>query len=165
MTLIIEDGSLSTPSANTYATANYVTTFCGNLGLSEWAEGYRAVWESAVLRAMAYIDGRNFRGIKADYDENVLKWPRTNAYDEDGYAIDDDEIPENLKRGLARASYEEYKDPGILQRSLTKDDFTTSETIGPISTSFQQGKASTIFTAIEAYLEGLVEGGIKVYRT
>ena len=165
MALIIEDGSLSTPSANTYATANYVTTYCSNLGLSEWGEGYTETWETAILRAMAYIESRNFKGIKADYDENVLKWPRAGVYDEDGYAIDDDEIPENLKRALARAAYEEYIDPGVLQRNLTRDDFTTSESVGPISMSYQQGKASTIFRAIDAYLEGLVEGGNTVYRT
>ena len=155
MALIIEDGTLSTPSANTYATTSYVTTFCSNLGLSSWATASTANREAAILRGMAYIDSLSYVGVKST-DDQPLKWPRMNAYDEDGYAIDSGSIPSVLKKGLARAAYEENADPGCLQPNLTKDDFITQEKIDVISITYEQGTGSTVFQAIQAYLSGLL---------
>jgi len=155
MALIIEDGSLSTPSANTYATTSYVTTFCSNLGLSSWATASTANREAAILRAMAYIDSLSFVGAKST-DDQPLKWPRMNAYDEDGYSIDSSTIPAALKKGLSRAAYEENDDPGCLLPNLTKDDFITQEKIDVISISYEQGQNVTVFQAIEGYLSGLL---------
>lgn len=155
MALIIEDGTLSTPSANTYATASYVTTFCSDLGLASWATASTANQDAAILRAMAYIDSRSYVGVKST-DDQPLRWPRMNGYDEDGYAIDSSTIPTALKKGLARAAYEENADPGCLLPNLTKDDFITKEKIDVISITYEQGQNVTVFQAIEGYLSSIL---------
>ena len=162
--LIIEDGTGASTSANTYATPSYVATYCVNMGLTDWATGTTTNQINSIFRAMSYIEGQRFRGVKADYDY-PLKWPRASAIDDDGYTIEDDEIPENLKRGLARASYEEYMIPGILQPNLEKSDFTTMERIDVISLSYQRGKEKTVFQIIDDYLRGLTIDSRHVLRT
>lgn len=165
MALVLEDGSASVASANTYATANYVTLFCAALGLDEWATVASAtLWDGATLRGMAYIESLSYKGVKEDMD-NPLKWPRVGATNEDGYAFDDDAIPEDLKKGLSRAAYEEIVEEGVLQPNLTRDDFTTSESVDVISTSYQQGKNKTVFQAIDAYLQGIKRSGVTMLRT
>jgi len=156
MALVIEDGTLTYSTANTYATLDYVTTYCANLGLSEWADAATDdLREQAILRAMAYIESKNYKGVKAEADD-PLKWPREGVYDEDGYAIENDAIPDNLKRALARAAYEEVKEAGALQPSLEKG--VKREKVDVIETEYFQSATApqTVFPAIDMYLKGLI---------
>jgi len=162
MALIIEDGTLTDTDANTYATLSYVTTYCSNLGLSEWADAASdTVREAAILRAMAYIESKSYKGVKAEADD-PLKWPREGVYDEDGYAIENDDIPTNLKKALARASYEEIKSSGILEPRL--ESGIKREKIDVIETEYFQSSAlsQTIFQAVDNYLQGLLKSTISI---
>jgi len=83
--LIVEDGSLSTPSANTYATQSYVATYCSDHGLTEWAAlASDSLEEQAIHRAMSYLEGLTYKGYKVEYDQR-LRWPRGGVYDEPRY--------------------------------------------------------------------------------
>jgi len=165
MTLIVEDGSLGTPSANTYATQSYVCSYCSDHGLTAWAAlASPTLEERAIHRAMSYIEGRNFKGYKVEYDQ-PLKWPRYEVYDEDGYLWDEDSIPPILLKALAKASYEEAVDPGVLQSTLSRDDFTSSEKVDVISVSYEPGHHEKVFRAIDDYLQGLVQGYGSLTRT
>jgi len=157
MTLVVEDGSLTTDSANTYATQSYVATYCSDHGLTAWADlASASLEEQAIRRGMAYIESMSYKGYKCE-EAQPLKWPRDEAEDEDGYVIDNDVIPPTLLRGLARASYEEAAEPGVLQNTLTRDDFTTSEKVDVISVSFERGHNERIFRAIDAYLVSIMK--------
>lgn len=157
MTLIVEDGSLTTDSANTYATQSYVATYCSDHGLAEWAAlASASLEEQAIHRGMAYIESMSYKGYKCE-EEQPLKWPREEAEDEDGYVIDSDVIPPTLLRGLARASYEEAVVPGILQSTLTRDDFTISEKVDVIAVTYERGRNERIFRAIDAYLVSIMK--------
>jgi hypothetical protein len=165
MTLIVEDGSISSPSANTYATQDYVATFCSDRGLTEWADlASASLEEQAIHRAMSYIDTRNFKGWKVEYDQPCA-WPREGVYDEDGYLLDDDAIPARILRALARASYEEAKEAGVLQETQSRDDFTSSERVDVISVSYEPGHNEKVFRVIDGYLRGLTKGYTSLERT
>jgi len=154
MALIEEDGSI-VDGANTYASLSYVDTFCSDLGLTSWASCSTTAREAAILRGMAYIESLSFKGYKSDADQS-LKWPRDGAYDEDGYAIEDDAIPTNLLRAVARAAYEESVSSGTLQATRTggvkreKIDVIEIEYFGSSTNS------DKIFAAINGYLKGLL---------
>jgi len=165
MSLIVEDGSLSTPSANTYATQSYVASFCSDYGLTAWADlASASLEEQAIHRAMSYLEGLTYRGYKVEYDQPLL-WPRYEVYDDDGYLLDDDAIPPKLLRALAQAAYEEAVDPGVLQKTLTKGDFITAERVDVISISYEPGHGgSPIFTKIDRFLIGLVESSTSLER-
>ena len=154
MAIIVEDGTVIA-NANSYVSVAFIDTFCANLGLSSWEAADDDDKDTALLRAMAYIEGMSFKGYKTE-DDQTLKWPREAATDEDGYAIDTDAIPTCLKNASARAAYEELASPGILQGNLTRDDFTTSERVDVISITYEQGKNEIVFRAIDTYLSGIV---------
>ena len=163
MAIIVEDGTIVT-NANSYVDVAYVDTFCEGLGLSAWEEADDDDKETAILRAMAYIEGMTFKGYKTE-DDQSLKWPRDEAVDEDGYAIDDDAIPAVLQSAVSRAAYEEVVSPGILQSNLTRDDFVTSERVDVISITYEQGKNEIIFRAITNYLKSIVTDYTALVRT
>jgi len=154
MAIVLEDGSI-VATANSYVSSAYVDTFCENLGLTAWDETDDDSKDAAILRGMAYIESMSFKGYKVESDQ-VVKWPRYGATDEDDYAIDEDAIPTCLLKAQARAAYEEIVSPGVLQSNLTRDDFVTSEKVDVITISYEQGKNEIVFRAIDAYLEGIV---------
>lgn len=157
MALIEEDGSL-VDNANTYASLSYVDAFCSDLGLTSWASCSTATREAAILRGMAYIESLSFKGYKSDAAQ-ALKWPRDGVYDEDGYAIEDDEIPANLLRAVARAAYEESVSAGTLQPTRTSG--IKRERVDVIEVEYfgNSTNSDKIFSAINGYLKGLLTEG------
>ncbi len=130
--LIIEDGSLSTASANSYVSTAEVDTYCQQMGYSDWFILSNVDKETAILRAMIFIDAQNFKGHKTGYN-NPLAWPRIGVYGNTPHdfsgilgdyefwsEIPSDSIPKALKRGLCEASYLESLVPG----ALTEDQET-----------------------------------------
>lgn len=123
--LIIEDGSLSTPSANSYIALTEADSFCSDMGYSGWATLATASRESAILRGMVYIDSLDYKGHKTYYT-NPLSWPRIGVYGDVQHDFNypedyeywgdlaQNEIPKALKRGVCQAAYEEAIAPGIL---------------------------------------------------
>ena len=162
--IIVEDGTGSDETANSYIDAAYVDSYCSNLGLTSWASLATTAKENAILRGMDYIESLSFKGAKYDYT-NPLKWPRGGATDEDGYAIDIDEIPNNLKKALARAAYEESVSTGVLQPT-GKNNIKREVIAGAIETEyFGAGPSQKVFSVILGYLSGLLSaGGTKVIR-
>ena len=163
MAIIVEDGTIVT-NANSYVSVANVDTFCEGLGLTAWDEADDDDKETAILRAMAYIEGMTFKGYKTESDQ-PLKWPREEAVDDDGYAIDNDVIPTALKSAVSRAAYEEIVSPGILQSNLTRDDFVTSEKVDVISITYEQGKNEIVFRAIDNYLSSIITDYTALVRT
>jgi len=157
ITLTVEDGSVVT-GANTYVSLADATLFCSNLGLTAWAAEATEDQKAAILRGMAFIESQSYVGVKEDQD-NPLKWPRSGAYDEDGYAIDTDSIPTNIVDGLCRAAYEELIDSGSLLPNA--EGGIKREKIDVIDTEFFQnpgGSATTVFQSVLAYLKPFLSG-------
>lgn len=158
MAIVVETGTGTNASANSYIALAFADSFCSDLGLSEWASAATADRESAILRGMSYIDALDFRGVKYDYDD-PLEWPRSSVVDDDGYAIDEDEIPTKLQKATARAAYEELISPGVLQSVI--DAGIKRERIDVIEVEYFQSSSTAvkINRAIEGYLKGLLETG------
>jgi hypothetical protein len=155
MSLIVEDGSAASASANTYISDDYFTGFCSDLGLtiSTYATADR---ETAILRAMDWIESQSFKGSKED-KENPLLWPRSGA-DDGEFSIDEDEIPKALKKALARAAYEELLEAGCLAPTLS--DNIKREKIDIIETEYFSANASSKdYAAIQNYLRPILLGG------
>ncbi len=114
--LIIEDGSCSTASANSYITVEDVDAYCVNMGYTSWASLATLVKEQAILRGMVFIDSLPFLGQKTSYT-NPLAWPRVGVYGEDVFGMTEMvsyTIPKCVKRGACEAAYEESVSAGVL---------------------------------------------------
>jgi hypothetical protein len=159
-TLVIEDGTASTPSANSYVTVDEVVTFCVQYGLSSWASLATTDMITSILRGMAFVESEfNFKGVKMSYDD-PLEWPRFGIYDEAGVDPSQDllyyeEIPKGLKNAVCRAAYEESVVPGVLQANVTSN--IRRERIDVIETEFFGTQPSkVIYRTIQGFLKGLI---------
>ena len=161
-TITVEDGT-GIANANSYITLVYFTDYCSDLGLTtsdsnELEDEDEESLQKAMLRSMAFIDSHDFKGYKAD-DDYSLEWPRVGVEDRNGYAIDSDEIPTNLKLAQARASYEEYINSGSLQKNLERGDMVTMEKIDVLQFEYDTyAPKTTVFQIIDGYLKGLAKG-------
>lgn len=160
-TLIIEDGTASSQSANSYVTVDEVDTFCENYGLDSWATLSTTDKETAIFRGMAYVEAEfDFKGEKYSYDD-PLEWPRVGIYEDVNiYPTTDllyyQEIPKGVKNAVCRAAYEESVSPGILQANLTSN--IRREKIDVIEVEYFGTEPSrTIYSAIAGFLKGLLK--------
>lgn len=101
MTLTIEDGSgvvgadsyVDATDASAYLADHYTTT-----QLATWTAASSGDKEIHLRNAAQYLStyyGGRWIGTRANETQG-LDWPRTAAADQDGYAIDDDAIPQAI---------------------------------------------------------------------
>ena len=114
----VEDGS-GNPDANAYVSIEYVLQYHEDRKNDYWVSGAGvtdADREAAIVRASFYIDKRfrqRFRGFRLQSDQ-ALAWPRSGAFDDDGYQFDP--IPKQLARACA-----EYALRALLYQTLAPD--------------------------------------------
>ena len=101
MTLTVEDGTEVT-GANTYVTDVEFVAYAAARGMSIATSA--ANREIQLIKAMDYIEGHRarFKGNK-NTQAQPLQWPRYSVYI-DGFYLDDDEIPQELKDGQMEAA-------------------------------------------------------------
>jgi hypothetical protein len=97
MALIVEDGS-EVSGANSYVSVNDFVTWADARGLTYPA--YPDI-EQKIYRAMDYIESLSFIGQK-NSETQALQWPRAYVL-VDGYGVDSDEIPAQLKLAVYEA--------------------------------------------------------------
>jgi len=160
--LIIEDGTLSSASANSYITVAELTTFVDSYGLTIPAATLASttMMEQAILRGMAFVESEfDFKGEKMSYDD-PLEWPRFGIYEDESIDPTLDllwykEIPNGLKNAVCRAAYEESVESGILQSNLTSN--IKREKIDVIETEyFTSTPSRVVYRTIEGFLKGLL---------
>ena len=100
-TFTAETGTGSS-TANSYATiADGNSYHASHLFASTWHQANDSTKEKALMWATRLIDDYfEFTGEKSHKD-NALKWPRNGAYDNEGWLIDNNEIPTSLKNATA----------------------------------------------------------------
>lgn len=127
MALIVEDGSEVT-GANSYVSVDNFIAWADARGVT-----YPALPElqQKILRAMDYIESLSFVGQK-NTDTQALQWPR--AYVTiDGYSVESDEIPPELKLAVYEATKIEIDGDSKLTASERE---TTKEKIGDIEVTY-----------------------------
>jgi hypothetical protein len=161
MSIIIEDGTAASASANSYVTVAEVDTFCSNYGLTSWATLATANKESAIIRGMSFIETFNFKGYKTSVD-NPLEWPRACVYDDNpgnyiaGIEVYINEIPKGLKRAVCRAAYEESEEQDVLQQSA--DVGIKRQKVDVIEIEYEgRNPAQTVYPVIKGFLKNLIE--------
>lgn len=92
MAIIVEDGSI-VAGANSYVSESELTTYCTNRGVT-----LTGTASQLLLLAMDYIESLAFIGVKRTKDQPLV-WPRYRVY-VDGYYLNEDEIPVQLKNGV-----------------------------------------------------------------
>jgi hypothetical protein len=155
MSLIVENGSI-VPNADSYvAVADY----------EAWADARGieyddAAVESQILRAMDYIETLRFIGQKSTKNQS-LQWPRVGVV-VDGYELDYNEIPQQLKRAV----YESIKaESEGLSQLANVERRTLREKVGEIEVQYaDNSNAQTAVIAINKAVAKLVAPAFLVSR-
>jgi len=91
------DRTVGGASANSYVTlAEANAYFDEHLNVSEWTDATDDLKNRALIQATRRLDQLSFNGGKAT-EAQALKWPRIGVVDDEGYGIDSDEIPQQMK--------------------------------------------------------------------
>lgn len=103
MTIIVTPGGSDSNSYATLAEANaYHSTRLHN---SAWTNANDTTKEAALLWATRTLDSNMcWKGRKAT-EEQALDWPRYAVYDKDGYYIDSDVIPQQVKDAQSELAF------------------------------------------------------------
>jgi len=154
--MVYEDG-LGWPDANSYATVEVTKTYFAYISF-DYSSYTDAEIEAALIRATAFIDTyKRWPGRKATATQG-LEWPRTDAYDVDGYLLQ--YVPEAIKKATMQAAMKELQEPFY----YTKDagEKVKREKIGEIEIEHTWENA---YTMIDQYLRKIISvGGVRLER-
>jgi len=100
MALTVEDGSIVT-NANSYTTDLEFVAYAAERGLT--IPSTESSRDKLQVLAKDYIDGKNFKGYRADPLNQYLSFPRSGIYALDR-VIASDEIPKELKYAQMEAA-------------------------------------------------------------
>lgn len=169
-TFVVEDGTGKT-NANSYLSVSDADTYHSNVTQSAaWAGAALATKQSALIVATQYLDAR-YGGIWRGYRANELQalaWPRYCGEDDDGYAIDDDSLPQKLKDACAELALRVVLGDALLG-VVTSPGVVASESksVGPVSrtTTYVGGRPHGYqYPKVDALLRSLVAPSGRVIR-
>jgi len=167
MTLVIETGTGSATSQAYASAAAYVT----------WATAYNgsaptattALQEAAILRAVAYMNGLRWYGVKSYGRVQALAWPRSGVSDIDGLPVTGTTIPPEVIEAQHMLTSVEIDSPGALSPVVTLGDQKTLTGLGDLTwTPAGSGNTVTMArasaTAALDRLSGFIATGARVLR-
>lgn len=166
MALVVEDGTGLT-NANSYISVADADTYHSDRAHTDWGAASAGDKESALINATQYIDGKyrtRWRGWRG-HENQRLAWPRYNVVDSDGWSVDWDSVPVNVQYATAEAALLIIQGED-LSPSLERGGRVVSESVGPISTTYDAGApAVTVYLQIQRLLGDLINGpSVRVTR-
>lgn len=173
ITLTVEDGT-GRSDANSYLSVEDIAAY---LAVNVTAEDY-AAWlaaaddtqKRAAIVATQYLDvkyGGMWRGFRSRAAQ-ALAWPRSMAYDDDGYAHDDDALPQRLREATAEMALRVVRGDELLAAVASPGQVTAeSVTVGPISESRQYAGGRPygyVYPKVAALIRPLTDETDRLYR-
>ncbi len=141
VTLVVEDGT-GLSDANVYTSMADSDTYHESVGHTAWGTGLASpdtLREQAKVRGAAYIDRKystQWPGTRLNGRDQSMAWPRENAYDQDGEAIDDDSVPREVQIASMEAEWREFQEPGSLSPDVTLSQQVLSEKVGSLAVTY-----------------------------
>ena len=162
MTIIVEDGTIVEYS-NSYVTVSGVDSYAIDYGYSDWTASSTSVKGVALLKAMRYIEGLSFKGVRSTESQS-LSFPRSDLYDKDGYLIADDSIPAVVVKAVCECSILSLPTSDIeLQPAQTSDDKRSKLNIADVITEeWRAGVSRDKSTVVMDLLKGLVKSSTTI---
>jgi hypothetical protein len=157
-TLVIEDGS-NVSGANTYFSIASADDYFASRGNATWIELDNEDKTFALIKACQYMDTLDWKGVRA-YKDQELSWPRIGMEDEDGYAIDSDEIPKQLKWAQAEIAYRYIIDTDVEPDIDAGAGSIRREKVDVIEVEYFSGKSvNKIYQRVNALLNPFLKYG------
>jgi len=148
MAIIVEDGSIVAGS-NSYITEAELTAYASDRGVT--IAGTPA---ELILKATDYLETLSYKGNRYTKEQS-LQWPRSNVWI-DGFSVEVDEIPEDLKTAQLALALEidAGNDPLAPVERATK-----KEKVDVIEVEYMDGtRDSTYAPSYQRYINKLING-------
>jgi hypothetical protein len=142
MSVIVEDGSI-VANSNSYVSETDLTAFATARGVTLSGDE-----EELLIQAMDYIESLSYKGLKKTRDQS-LQWPRSGVYI-DSYYLDNDVIPEELKKGLMQTAI--AIDTGVGPQ-VTLGRKTKREKVGELEVEYE---ASSVTNSLDVKIKGFL---------
>jgi hypothetical protein len=156
MAIVVEDGTLVS-GANSYITLAEFKAWADDRGITY---GNDSLLSQQLYRAHDYFETLRFRGLKAD-ENQTMQWPRDQVLI-DGYAVDSNEIPSEVKLSIYELIKIEIDGDSKLAPSERE---VTSEQIDSIKITYKDNAGMKRSTpALERALRKLVLPASEVTR-
>ena len=156
MAIVVEDGTLVS-GANSYITLDEFQAWADARGISY---GTDFTLSQQLFRATDYFEALRFKGLKAD-ENQTMQWPRDQVLI-DGYAVDSNEIPSEVKIAIYELIKIEIDGDSKLSPSERE---VTSEQIDSIKITYKDNAGMKRSTpALERALRKLVLPSSEVSR-
>jgi hypothetical protein len=142
MAIIVETGEVVS-GANSYVSEADLTSFATSRGVTLSGDE-----EELLIKAMDYIESLSYRGVKKTRDQG-LQWPRAYVYI-DSYYLNNDVIPEELKKGLMQTAI--AIDTGVGPQ-VTIGRKTKREKVGELEVEYE---ASSVTNSLDVKIKGFL---------
>lgn len=121
--------------------------------------------DAALLVASEWIDGRfehAFSGRRANGRTQLRAWPRSGAFDVEGYSFSRTEIPRELLTAVYEAAFKQLAAPGSLTVDFTPTAYRRAAVDGAVSVEYMTYSAAsevqTQFPAVERAIAAILTG-------
>jgi hypothetical protein len=162
MAIILETGSGTDLSANSYTTLASADAYFESRGYTTWTDGDDDLKEYAIINAALYMETLDWKGIRT-YSTDPLVWPRRGVFDSDGWTIYSDVIPKQVKQAQCEIAYRYYLGKNPLGDISSGDGYVTKEVIGPIEVDYSKGYSANIkFPEVLALLRPWLKSTLSV---
>ena len=141
---------------NTFVALMDADTYHSDRGNSAWASASETDRQTALIKATDYINNHyRWKGVKTESDQG-LAWPRTGAFDSDGYEIDTDVIPEEVERATSEMALLIIGGEN-LSAKRERGGHIKRETVGALETEYMDGApGSDKYPSVDRLVAGLV---------
>lgn len=158
--MIVEDGT-GVADADAYAELDAVADYAAARGLT-FPSSPSAAGEEAIIRGTASIEARyggRFPGLRLRGRNQGLLWPRSAAYDVDGWLIPADQVPVEVIQATCEAAIREFAAPGSMMPDLARGGAIQSISAGSVSISWAMNASMrTVFTLIDGIVARILSG-------
>ena len=152
--------------ADSYASLIEADAYHAARANTAWS-GLDTTKDAALRRATAWLDGRyksRWPGYRLNGRTQSLDWPRANATDADGYAIEIDAIPAEIIAATCEAALREIVAPNSLSPDVTPGTAKVLTGVGalswtPLRSNVSASDMAPTIMAVDAALSGLLQGG------
>ena len=157
--LVIEVGTGSLASANSYFSLNSCTEYFTNIGkLTNWASGTTTTQSAALIRACYYMESAlDWIGTKA-LSTQPLEWPRRNVTDKNLFYISSTCIPLQIKWIQAELAYRFLNGDDPLPDNDTTGN-VIREKVDVVEIQYDSGGAQQVPS--QPYIDTLLRGWIR----
>ena len=151
--------------ADSYVTLAEADAYAAARGWAGWT-GAEALKEQALRRAVEWLDAvylTRWPGKRATGRVQRLEWPRVDAVDAAGEAVDAASIPREVKAAQIEAALRELQAPNSLTPDYVPGRTVRREQVGPLSVDYvTRGDVSGVLptlTAVDNALAPLIGSG------